>query len=117
MTNGKGSPGERHPPTANGVTTDPSKQKAPQQPGPQPDEPKPQKQSPAPTPSPSAKTTGSKSIKVPLQAHANGGLPEAAPAVVDSAAAAVPMTAEWTDESQQLLVKALKDLGKEVPDR
>lgn len=118
MTNGKGSQAERHPPTANGVTTDPSKQKAPQQPGPQPDEPKPQKQSPAPAPSPSAKTTGSKSAKVPLQAHANGGPLEAAPAAMDTAAAAeVPMTAEWTDESQQLLVKALKDIGKEVPDR
>ena len=113
MTNGTASAAERHPPTANGTATDPSKQKAPQQPGPQPDEPKPQKQSPAvPQPSPSAKSLDSKAAKVPLQAHANGGPPEAAPAAAD-----VPATAEWTDESQQMLVKALKEIGKEIPDR
>lgn len=113
MTNGTASAAERHPPTANGTATDPSKQKAPQQPGPQPDEPKPQKQSPvAPQPPPSAKALDSKAAKVPLQAHANGGPPEAVPAAAD-----VPATAEWTDESQQMLVKALKEIGKEIPDR
>ena len=113
MTNGTASAAERHPPTATGAATDPSKQKAPQQPGPQPDEPKPQKQSPAaPQPPMSAKSSDSKAAKVPLQAHANGGPPEPAPAAAD-----VPATAEWTDESQQMLVKALKEIGKEIPDR
>lgn len=113
MTNGTASTADRHPPTANDTATDPSKQKAPQQPGPQPDEPKPQKQTPAaPQPTPTAKSTDSKAAKVPLQAHANGGPPEPAPAAAD-----VPATAEWTDESQQMLVKALKEIGKEVPDR
>lgn len=113
MTNGTASAAERHPPSANGTATDPSKQKAPQQPGPQPDEPKPQKQSPAVSQPPSsAKSLDSKAAKVPLQTHANGGPPESAPAAAD-----VPATAEWTDESQQMLVKALKEIGKEIPDR
>lgn len=113
MTNGTASTADRHPPTANDTATNPSKQKAPQQPGPQPDEPKPQKQTPAASqPTPSAKSTDSKAAKIPLQAHANGGPPEPAPA-----AAEVPPTAEWTDESQQMLVRALKEIGKEIPDR
>lgn len=112
MTNGKAHPAERHPPTANGTATDPSRQKAPQQPGPQPDEPKPQKQSPTLQPPASGNSSDSKAGKAPLQAHANGGPPEAAPA-----AAEVPATAEWTEESQKLLVNALKEIGKEVPDR
>ena len=112
MTNGDAHPAERHPPTANGTATDPSKQKAPQQPGPQPDEPKPQKQTPTLQPSPSANSSDSKAANGPLQAHANGGPPQPAPVAAD-----VPITAEWTEESQRLLVNALKEIGKQVPDR
>ncbi|KAL3137123.1 hypothetical protein ABBQ32_006697 [Trebouxia sp. C0010 RCD-2024] len=112
MTNGEAHPAERHPPTANGTATDPSKQKAPQQPGPQPDEPKPQKQAPTLHSPPSANSPDSKAANSSLQAHANGGPPQSAPAAAD-----VPATAEWTEESQKLLVNALKEIGKQVPDR
>ena len=106
MTNGKVPHEEvRHPPTANGSsTTDPSKQKAPQQPGPQPQEPKPQKEQKPSTPSPNPPPPTPETAP---QAHANGGLPAAAPAD----------PAEWTEEQQAMLVKALKEIGKEVLDR
>lgn len=112
MTNGEAQPAERHPPTANGTATDPSRQNAPQQPVPQPDEPKPQKQTPTHQAPPSANSPDSKATNGPSLAHANGGSPQPAPAAAD-----VPVTAEWTEESQKLLVNALKEIGKQVPDR
>jgi len=108
VTNGKPAQEDiRHPPTSNGITTNPSKQKAPQQPGPPPEEPKPQKQQ-KPTTAPPSPTPE----VVPPQAHANGGPPAAAAA---DTAAADP--AVWTEEQQACLVRALKEISKEVPDR
>ena len=111
VTNGKPAQEDmRHPPTSNGTTTDPSKQKAPQQPGPPPEEPKPQKQQ-KPTTAPPSPTPE----VVPPQAHANGGPPAAAAAPAADTAAADP--AVWTEEQQACLVRALKEISKEVPDR
>ena len=110
VTNGKPAQEDiRHPPTSNGTTTDPSKQKAPQQPGPPPEEPKPQKQQKPPTTPPSPTPD-----VVPPQAHANGGPPAAAAPAADTAAAD---PAVWTEEQQACLVRALKEISKEVPDR
>ena len=111
VTNGKPAQEDmRHPPTSNGTTTDPTKQKAPQQPGPPPEEPKPQKQQ-KPTTAPHSPTPE----VVPPQAHANGGPPAAAAAPAADTAAADP--AVWTEEQQACLVRALKEISKEVPDR
>ncbi|DBA66447.1 hypothetical protein WJX79_001146 [Trebouxia sp. C0005] len=108
VTNGKPEQEDmRHPPTSNGTTTDPSKQKAPQQPGPPPEEPKPQKQQ-KPTTTPPSPT----SEVVPP--HANGGSPAAAAPAADTAAAD---PAVWTEEQQASLVRALKEISKDVPDR
>ena len=118
VTNGKAAPADtRHPPAANGsTTTDPSKQKAPQQPGPPPQEPKPQKQQ-KPTKTPSTPLTPTPEVDLP-QAHANGGPPAAAAAAAPAASAAAAVDpAVWTEEQQAMLVRALKEIGKEGPDR
>ena len=113
VTNGKRAQEDmRHPPTSNGTTTDPTKQKAPQQPGPPPEEPKPQKQQ-KPTTTPTTPPSPTPEV-VPPQAHANGGPPSAAAPAADAAAAD---PAVWTEEQQACLVRALKEISKEVPDR
>jgi len=113
VTNGKPAQEDiRHPPTSNGITTNPSKQKAPQQPGPPPEEPKPQKQQKSTT-TPSTPPPPTPEV-VPPQAHANGGPPAAAAPAADTAAAD---PAVWTEEQQACLVGALKEISKEVPDR
>ena len=94
-------------------STHPTNQKAPQQPGPPADEPKPQKAQ-------QAQQEGAKPFKFDFKPDQEAQ--QAAPQTngVQQKPEA-PASAEngdgWNDEQQQLLVKALKAIGKEVPDR
>ena len=102
MTNGSSSSqGSRQAPTANGTATDPSKQKAPQQPVAPPKQTKPQKQQ-------------SKHTEPPYRPQAS---PEAQANGSPSDGAAGSDAADWSDDQQSLLIKALKEISKDESDR
>ena len=130
MENGDASAEEQHQSTPNGKSsTQPTNQKAPQQPSPPTDEPKPQKAQ-------QAQQNGTKTQKAqqaqqddakpfkfdfkpeqqpqqaqPAAPQSNGVHPK--PEAADSAAS----SDGWSEEQQQMLVKALKAIGKDVKDR
>lgn len=97
-------------------STQPTNQKVPQQPGPPTDEPKPQKGQ-------QAQKDGAKPFKFEFKPEqqaqqAQQAAPQANGSHAKPEAAVSGDSGEgWSDEHQQMLVKALKAIGKEVPDR
>lgn len=114
MTNGNATPEEQLQSMPNGTgSTHPTNQKAPQQPGPPADEPKPQKAQ-------QAQQEGAKPVKTDIKPdrEAQQAAPQTNGVQQKSEAPAGAENGDgWNDEQQQLLVKALKAISKEVPDR
>ena len=130
VANGDASPEEQHQSMPNGTSsTQPTNQKAPQQPGPPTDEPKPQKAQQAQQngtkiqKAQQAQQDDAKPFKFDFKPEqqaqqaqqaapqSNGVHPK--PEAADSAASGD----SWSEEQQQMLVKALKAIGKDVKDR
>lgn len=115
LANGHDIPDEQHQSMPNGTSsTDPSNQQVPQQPGPPTDEPKPQKPQQAQQDSAKPFKFDFNPAQQPQQAQQD---PQANGTHAKPDTPATGGDDVWTDEQQQMLVKALKAIGKDVKDR